>query len=303
MKANLKNLLVPFDFNEASELALRNACSIAKRIDGKIHLLFVIIKQDFISELLGKNDDLVALTQKVKQQLMERAKKATDEYGIEIETVVRKGKVYEEILKMGREIEARFIVLGDNHSKDKEMKVLGSNATRIVSRATCPVLTVKNEPSDFKKILVSLDLGTETRKQLFATIAFGLHWKADIDLVSVVMGGISIKNSRIYRKMKRVKKTLIENHVHATTSIYKRSNEPAYKRVLEHAAESGADVILIMTHEEKRSDNYIGAFAHNIINQSTIPVISLTSVSADTDTDIVMKDIIDPFRIIFRNDK
>lgn len=66
-------------------------------------------------------------------------------------------------------------------------------------------------------------------------------------------------------------------------------------RVLEYAEEGESDMIIVMTHHEGFTyDNYIGAFAHHIINLSKAPVLSLTASATINDIDHYYKTIIDP---------
>jgi hypothetical protein len=52
-----------------------------------------------------------------------------------------------------------------------------------------------------------------------------------------------------------------------------------------------------MTHQEgKVRDYYIGAFAHHIINESEIPVLSLTPTLPQNE-ETVMDALVDPFNI------
>jgi len=99
--------------------------------------------------------------------------------------------------------------------------------------------------------------------------------------VSVVMGGISERKSRIFQKMQSMKKTIEENGVKCTEKLFKKSHLAIHEVILEYAEDIQADAIMIMTHQEiNTSDTYIGAMANTIIKESPIPVISLTSAAA-----------------------
>ena len=59
-------------------------------------------------------------------------------------------------------------------------------------------------------------------------------------------------------------------------------------------------MILIMTHREGYNyDNYIGAFAHHIINRSSIPVLSLTASAVDFNFREIIKTVVDPVGVFF----
>ena len=70
-------------------------------------------------------------------------------------------------------------------------------------------------------------------------------------------------------------------------------------RVLEYAEEIEADMIIVMTHQEGFTyNNYIGAFAHHIINLSKVPVLSLTASANNNDIDHYFKTIVDPIGLL-----
>ncbi len=298
MKENRKNILVPIDFQDPSLKALEMAINVVKYVNGTIHLLYVIPKGDFLTEITRSSDELVKITDVAKNKLTEIDEKYPD---IKMITKIERGIIHEKILETAKELKARYIVLGENHQENKNIKILGSTVTQVVSRSSSPVITVKgNHVNLGKRIIVPLDLSKETRAQVFNAIAFGMQYNASIHLVSVLMGGINLTKSRIYAKLKKAQKTISENGIDCSIKLYNRTEEPPYKKIIQYREEIDADMYLIMTHQESVSkDNYMGAVAHHIINESPIPVISLTTAAAESDKTSVLKKIVDPMGIIF----
>jgi nucleotide-binding universal stress UspA family protein len=298
MKEGRKNILVPIDFQEPSLKALEMAMNVAKLVNGTIHLLYVIPKGDFLTELSRGSDELVKIADAAKNRLNEIDEKYPD---VKMTTKIEKGRVHDKILEIASELNARYIIIGENHYMDDKVKVLGSTVTQVVSRSTIPVITVKGDHTTLgKRIVVPLDLSKETRAQVFNAIAFGMHYNATIHLVSVLMGGISLTKSRIYAKLKKAQRTITENGIDCTIKLFNRTEDPPYKLIIKYGEEVDADMYMIMTHQESVSkDNYIGAVAHNIINESPKPVISLTVTAAESDQTAVLKKIVDPLGIFF----
>ncbi len=306
MKALRKNILIPFDFSEVSENALKHGLEIARFIKGNVHLLFILEAGDMIAKLFRNDNELIKLSIETKSKLDKLADRYRKETGVAIHTEVVSGKVYEEVLKMAEKINARFIILGDDHREKYSENSLSSSATAIISRSEYPVIIAKGENTGVpKKIVVPLDLTKQTRYQVFNAIAFGIHYQAKIYLVSVVQGGINVLKSRIYSKLKKAQQTILENDVPCEIHVYERTDAPAYRKVLEYIKEVDADMLLMMTHQEGlKNDNYIGAFAYHIINESDIPVLALTDEAGEPDVTAVLKKIVDPIGILFdRNAK
>ncbi|PLX20536.1 MAG: hypothetical protein C0597_04075 [Marinilabiliales bacterium] len=300
MKKELKNILVPVDFNESSFHALLFASSIAKKINAKLIILYVIQIPGFLMDIFTSGEELVKLTDKTKEKLQEFIERAkTNGVEVEITSKVERGKPYEKILEVANEINARLIVLGENHQGDDASKHLGSTGYHVTLKSSVPVLTYKGDYENVnEKIIVPLDLTKQTKQQLFSAMVYGLNYGSKIYLVSALIGGIKIKNSRIYKKLKQAKKTLEENGVSSEIKLFERSETQPYKKVLEYSKNIKADMILVMTHQEGYTyDNYIGAFAHHIINESDVSVLSLTASASRFKYDEVLTTLVDPFGI------
>lgn len=296
MKKELKNILVPVDFNEPSIKAVKYAYNLALELKADIILLHVMQTSGLISDFFSKGDYLIKMTDQAKDKLSGIANSVIKDGKINISTKVERGKPYEVILKAAEENFARMIILGENHQGEGASQELGSTVYHVTLKSPVPVLTFKGDIDKMNnRIVVPLDLTSQMRKQLFSALVYGLNYKAKVYLVSALIGGIKIRDSRIFKKLKQAKQTLIDNGVDATSRLFPRTSEPPFKQVLKYAQEIDAGMILVMTHKEGYTyDNYIGAFAHHIINEAKVPVLSLTASSVDVDFTRVLKTFIDP---------
>jgi nucleotide-binding universal stress UspA family protein len=303
MKRKLKNILVPVDFNPSSFQAIRFAADLAQQFNGKVFLLNIIETPGLLAEFFASGDALVRIVDETKNKLLKISKSSQKDFqGISFENRVERGKPYEKILEVAGEIDASFIVLGENHQGKEMEQDLGSTVYHVTLRSPVPVITVKGKARTFgDRILVPLDLTLETRRQLFSSIVYGMNFGARISLVSTLIGGIEMEKSRIYKKLENAKKTLEENNVECDIKLFERSEIPPFERVLEYSREIDASMILIMTHKEGYTyDNYIGAFAHHIINHAGVPVLSLTSSATSMNFKQVLKNVVDPIGMLFR---
>ena len=297
MKKELKNILVPIDFMPASYRAAEYAVRLAKRLNSEVHLLNVFETPGMLSKFFESGDLIVKVTNESKEKLVELTQALADkEPGVKITNRVERGKSYERILRVAKEIDARMIVMGENHEGDDMEQDLGSTVYHVTLKSPVPVLTMKGYVQEFgKSIVVPLDLTKETRKQLFSALVYGLNYGARIHLVSTLIAGIYMRKSLIFKKMQEVKKTLEENGVDCEVKIFEKSEDAPYVKVLEYADKIDAGMILVMTHQEGyKWDNYIGAFAHHIINHSKVPVLSLTSSATNFEFRDLMKTVVDP---------
>ncbi len=301
MQEDRKNILVPYNFDDESQFSLENTFKIAKHLKANIIVLHVIEISDTIKSFLKINEQVSDMEKNIHDKLSGIANAAKEKSGLDVSCLVKKGKVYRQIIQAANELNVRFIVINKTVHTDEDRQVLSSNATRIIRESPVPVITMNANNRcklDYKNILLPLDLTKRTREKLFNAIAFAMHYDATIRIVSVLTGGISARKSRIYKKMKKVQGIIEESGIKCTTKLFKKTEKPIHQVVLDYSAHVNADMIIIMTHQEANtSDNYIGAFANQIINESEVPVFSFThAAAANTDENSMAKTMVDPFK-------
>lgn len=304
MKRDKKHILVPVDFREPSKRAAAYAVRLAKRLNAEVFLLNIIETPGMLSKFFESGNLLVKITDQAKDELQAMVNSLAEVNGdVKVISRVDRGKRYERILKVAKEIDARMIILGENHEGDEAEKNLGSTVYHVTLKSPVPVLTLKGDPGEFpESIVVPLDLAHETRKQLYSAMVYGLNYNAKIHLVSSLVPGVNVRQSLIYKKMRDAKRTLEQNAVDTEIQIFEKKAAPSYQRVLEYAEEIDAGMILLMTHQEGYNyDNYIGAFAHHLINSSKIPVLTLTASATDFNFRELIKTMVDPVGVFFKN--
>ena len=111
-------------------------------------------------------------------------------HSINIDTMIAKGKIYEQINEVSEMISADLIVMGTNGSKGRSSQVIGSNAEKVVRLSKCPVITIKgNDHRDgCENIILPLDLESETKQKVTYALEYARYWDATIRVVSVVFG-------------------------------------------------------------------------------------------------------------------
>ncbi len=290
-------ILVPVDFNKPSLKAAKYAAQLAGSQNGEVILMNVIETPGLLMEFFSSGDDLVKITNQSKDKLLELANSLQKNWpNVKFGTLVERGKPYIKILEAAKQSEIKMVVLGENHDCKEPDTELGTTVFHVTLKSTVPVLTVKGTPVKVKnKIILPLDLTHETDKNLKAALMYGKNYNSEIHLVSALIGGIRISESRIYKKLKEAEKVLIANEIRTQVKVFDISDVAPFMRVLEYAEEVEADMIIVLTHQEGFTyDNYIGAFAHHIINLSKVPVLSLTASATNNDIDHYFKTIVDP---------
>ncbi len=153
----IKKILCPVDFSETSNLAIKNAKSMALLFNAKLYLLHAVDQlhgvDHFMVLQLTPQEIALKLKKEASDKLKEivcQLKEETKEKELDIETDVKEGKPFVQIIKNAREIDADLIVMGSHGRTALSHAIIGSVAERVVRKASCHVLVVKDKDVEFE---------------------------------------------------------------------------------------------------------------------------------------------------------
>jgi len=141
-----RSVLCAVDFSQDSGRALAYAAALAGHGAGRLTLLHVVEPMPTTSDpMVGPPFDIAGyelrLEQSARAQLQKLAP-ASEAVGCEVETVVARGKAYNEILRIAAARLVDVIVLGVHGRNAFDRLFFGSTTEHVIRRARCPVLAV-----------------------------------------------------------------------------------------------------------------------------------------------------------------
>jgi nucleotide-binding universal stress UspA family protein len=142
-----QRILVATDFSPASTPALEQSVKMARR-DGATLLIAHAYQEPGLVELSHAparvyeewDHELREAVEKKLQPLVERARKE----GVEARALLLTGFADEAIIKAAEQQGADLIVMGTHGRRGAARLFLGSVASRVISTAPCPVMTVRS---------------------------------------------------------------------------------------------------------------------------------------------------------------
>jgi nucleotide-binding universal stress UspA family protein len=141
-------ILVPVDFSEGSELALRYAATFATEYGAQIHLLNVIEEEVLHAGNLA--DPLETSNKWEEQNLKQLVSFVPEKFNdLDIIKTVKGGLVHETIIDYARENDVSLIVIGAHGKTGFIDSWLGGTSYEIARKAPCAVLTVKPQAKGF----------------------------------------------------------------------------------------------------------------------------------------------------------
>jgi nucleotide-binding universal stress UspA family protein len=143
-----KAILVPTDFSEYSDRAIKQAVDIAEQNNAKIYLLHVVdrLQQCAIDYCIPVETMMKVQSDSEKEasrKMQDEAKKITQAKKIDVTFDVKSGVPFEEILKEQQERKADLIVIASHGRTGIIKSLIGSVADKVMREAKCPVLLVR----------------------------------------------------------------------------------------------------------------------------------------------------------------
>ncbi len=141
----IKRILVTTDFSETSQTAFSLAQQVAEKFDSEIVLLHVL--DAHLPPLVFEPSGVSA--GEFEQERVKRASSRVESFGSQlgerIETMVTCGIPHVEIVKCAYDNAIDLVVMATHGRGFFSHAILGSTTERVVRRAPCPVLTVRDE--------------------------------------------------------------------------------------------------------------------------------------------------------------
>lgn len=150
----LQRILFPTDFSPLSEKAMAYARSFAESFRAELHVLHVVDEAYQYWMAMGPSslpigpppEEMISAS---RIELEKYVKANLSELGSRVSSEVILGRPFVEIVRYARDKNIDLIVLGTHGRGALSHVLLGSVAERVVRKAPCPVLTIRDPQHDF----------------------------------------------------------------------------------------------------------------------------------------------------------
>ena len=149
----LKTVLVPTDFSEASESALRYGKAMAEAFGASLHVVHVMedllahawAAEVYVSSMPQLRDEIEKESRQRLGALLTDHERKT----LRAETALLAGNPFLEIIRYAKTHGVDLIVMGTHGRGPIAHMLLGSVAEKVVRKSPCPVLTVREAQHEF----------------------------------------------------------------------------------------------------------------------------------------------------------
>lgn len=272
----MKNILVPTDFSEQAEKALKVAAQLAKKFDGEIYLLHMLeLPLQLIDPVQGSSHNLpeAIFFMKLAHQRFAKIMKEPFLKGIKVHETVEFHRAFDGIMEISAEKNCDLIVMGSHGTSGFQEMFIGSNTEKVVRNSEIPVLVIKNEIRDFKvkDFVFATDADPENHHTLKKAMKFADTIGAKLHLLFVNTPNNFITSEEAHSRMD----SFLKGASSKNFDIHIYNDVTVEKGILNFASKIDADLLGISTHGRKGLAHFFnGSISEDLVNHSKRPVVT-----------------------------
>ncbi|MEM6641872.1 MAG: universal stress protein [Bacteroidota bacterium] len=274
----MKRILVPVDFSETSIYAAKFAAEFSQLVQGELTLLHILEAPSIGFKPLGKKDqgDLASLYHQAfiegVNNRLEELKEELEHKGAEIKILLKQGHAFDFMKKTMEEVETDLVIMGSKGASGLKEIFIGSNASRMVRYAECPVIVIKEEThlSEFTSIVFATDASIE-QDQLSANVkTVQKLLKLDLHVLKVTTPYSWLEPSQVDAQLQR----FVDRNRMEEFATHQISADYVDDGAIKFAELNNSGMIIIGTHARKGLGHLIGgSISESIVNESKIPIM------------------------------
>ncbi len=273
----IEKILIPVDFSETSLNAVEHASVIAQKVNAELILLHVVERhwEQFSiiqPELAIPNPS--EITKIIEAKLEQIATDIFTKYKVKSTAVTTDGSIFSEILSISEENNIDLVIMGTHGTKGVVQFFIGSNTYKVVTQATCPVLSVQKSVKavGFKNIVLPIDDSMHSRQKITHAILFAKAFDATIHIVGLHEYSSELDLKKFSLKLTQIEEYIQKAELKSTTKVFKDSNQARVTQ--EYAKAVNGDLLIIMTDQDVNiTGRLLGSYAQQLVNSSEIPVV------------------------------
>jgi len=271
----MKKILIPTDFSQNAEYALKVAAQIAKKNNGEIILLHMLELPHQSSDAIGSGTDIPEIMFFKNAAIRKLEELMDEDYldGLKVSDIVQFELAFDGILKISQINNVDLIVMGSHGASGYKEMFIGSNAEKVVRNSDVPVLIIKKEQGDFEvnNFVFASDFADEAKKPFEKAVEFANKFDATLHLVMVN----TPNNFKSTSNAEEIMKNFVSgfNVKNIATHIYNETN--VEKGILNFANTINADLIGMSTHGRKGLSHFFnGSISEDLVNHAKLPVVT-----------------------------
>ncbi len=275
----MKKLLVPTDFSEQSEYALRVAAQIAKQINGELIVTHMMgLHNTLINTTDNRSAEQALFQLKLSQQKFKTFLDKNYLSGIKVTDTVENQTVFSGINTIVKKHDIDLVVMGSHGTTGLiEDIFVGSNTEKVVRTSEVPVLVIKKDRVNFKinKVVFACDFKPENVDAYKNAMQLFRLFDATIHLIYVNLPQNFKSTLQMKAMVDDFLKAAGDQETISSEDIVYYNDFSAEEGIFNFSKQVDADLIAIPTHGRKGLAHFFaGSITEDIANHLELPVMT-----------------------------
>ncbi len=279
MHYEIKNILVPTDFSETANNALRVAVAMAQRHHAGLQLIHIIQPPLYIDPA-GMHGTFAGIEQTLlddaRANLQKHKAAIQKSSGVPVTTHAEIGTVAHCISNYVLNNQKDLVVMGTHGTSGWSEFFLGSNAMATIKQCSCPVLTIPPTflKTTFDSVLYPIRNVEGVLEKYDYIKPIIQRNDAAVHLLGVAYQHDEYETSTLANKLRAVREVILHNNEYISYETHQCNN--IAEKVLEVAHNRADDIMIINATLDKNWYKFFsGSYTQQIVNHAKIPVLSV----------------------------
>lgn len=271
----MKKILVPTDFSDQAENALKVAAQLAITHKAEIYLLHVIEIPLHEIDAMSSHSDLpeAMFFMKLAHKKFEKILRKRYLQDVIIHETVDFHEIFKGVFHNCKKHHIDLIIMGSNGVSGLKEMLIGSNTEKIVRTSETPVLVVKKEHKTFNvnNFVFASDFKEESKATYKKAIEFAKVLKAKLHLLTVNTPNKFVTSDYANERMQDFASS--DEFSNYTMSIY--NDLTIEKGIMNFSQSINAELIGMSTHGRQGISHFFnGSISEDLVNHAKRPVVT-----------------------------
>jgi len=273
----MKKILVPTDFSDTAEHALKIAAQLAKKHNSEIYLLHMLeLPMQLIDPVAGGNSQNLPESiffMKLAHQRFAKLMQRPFLKDIKVHETVMFHQAFEGIMEVSEDYDCDIIIMGSHGASGFKEMFIGSNTEKVVRSSHIPVLVIKNEHGNFEveNFIFATDADGSNKHTLEKAYNFAQLIEAKFHLLFINTPNNFITSTEVRERIDNFISGFnihdYEMHIYNDVSVE--------KGILNFAMKQKKALIGISTHGRKGLAHFFnGSISEDLVNHANMPVVT-----------------------------
>ncbi|APS38394.1 MULTISPECIES: universal stress protein [Salegentibacter] len=273
----MKKILVPTDFSDTAEHALKIAAQLAKKHNSEIYLLHMLeLPMQLIDPVAGGNSQNLPESiffMKLAHQRFAKLMQRPFLKDIKVHETVMFHQAFDGIMEVSEDYDCDIIIMGSHGASGFKEMFIGSNTEKVVRSSNIPVLVIKNEHGNFEveNFIFATDADGSNKHTLEKAYNFAQLIEAKFHLLFINTPNNFITSTEVRER--------IENFVSGFNihdyKMHIYNDVSVEKGILNFAMKQKKALIGISTHGRKGLAHFFnGSISEDLVNHANMPVVT-----------------------------